>query len=823
MLPRAAHASMLRVAFAAIVATTIVSAFVNADILPSRASIESARPQPTTLASLSPDVQVNVKVPNCFCSGGRPTNQFSPSVAAWGRYVLASWYDLRYRCLGSGLFPAQSYGYSTDYGATFKDAGLLYGPAGSVFFGDPAVTVNSKTGDFYITGYRRITGQSPTGLMGLKGHFVADSFVIDINKTIAPGGPGESYERPWIVADSVSGRVHVVWQATDNTTSGTEIEIQTYDANLNPIGSETVLASEPTSGASVQNPYDVVGPHGELYVAWTRYRDPFVGPLETHELVRCDDFGATYGPMHVVSTLNANTKTDAPGSTRLYGLSDVSMAVDMSMGPHRGRAYMVWDESVHFRDAPFGSYTSVVEVENNGAFATATPFVVGGKLRGTVGTADVDFYRFTATHGQVLVMKADTVTSAGFIRVICETSSDTSSVATYHTLGYADGLGAVVGLPYDGTYYVVIDATDSPPGSYTYLTALYTPTAADYARDQRDQVVSYSDDGVSWSAPVRMNDSPPGYDGCFPSVTVDDRGRVHAFWMDYRSDPGCGDLSNAYMASSGDGGVTWGENRRLSDASSYWSFPATCNFYIHGAYEQIAASGDHLYAIFPDARLGDTDLFMDASLHRLTSSCPPPSTAPAGSSASVPFSLANESSFATPLAWQLVDTRGWLTGATPGLSGTQTLAAQGGSIVLTATLALPPGCTGDSTTVRLITHDPFVPGAYDTCTTVVRCGSNTGITTGFYSLAFASPRPNPSTGRTQMGYTLSRTGPVRLEVFDAAGARIRTLDSGIRGAGPHDVTWDGRDEAGRLVAPAAYFARLDAEGQTMRHVVMVLR
>ena len=489
---------------------------------------------------------MNVKVPNCFCEWRSSTDQFSPSVAAWGRCVLASWYDLPLSLpLGSGLFPAQSYGYSTDYGATFKDSGVALRTRGlGDVFGDPAVTVNSKTGDFLHHRLPPRHGQSPTGLMGLKGHFVADSFVIDINRgDRAWRLQRDPTRRPWIVADSVSGRVRRMASDRQHHERDRDRDPEPYDASLNPIGSETVLASEPTSGASVRRTRTTWSGLTASCTSRGRYRDPFVGPLGTHELVRCDDFGATYGPMHVVSTLSANTKTDAPEPTRLYGLSDVSMAVDIGMGPHRGRAYMVWDESVHFRDAPFGSYTSVVEVENNGAFATATPFVVGGNAARHGGHRR---RRFLPLHRHPRPGAGDEgghghVGWRFIPRHLPRPRATRRAWRRITPWATPTAWGPFVEASLRRHLLRGDRRRRFTPGSYTYLTALYTPTAADYARDQRDQVVSYSDDGVSWSAPVRMNDSPPGYDGCFPSVTVDDRGRVHAFWMDYRSDPGCGD------------------------------------------------------------------------------------------------------------------------------------------------------------------------------------------------------------------------------------------------------------------------------------------
>jgi hypothetical protein len=768
---------------------------------------------------------LNFKVPGCNCSGSIPPNQSAPSVAAWGRFVLVSWYDWRYRCLPAGQFPAQSIGYSTDHGATFRDAGLLFGPPGFLFFGDPAVSVNPKTGDFYVVGYRRPNGSNPNGVLAAKGHFEADSFKVDVRVTAGIASAGETYERPWVAADSVSGRVHVIW--TTYTGSGdSEIEYQGFDANLNPIGSSQVLdEAEYGVGYAVQNPYDAVGPSGELYIGWSTYTNNFEGNPCQHRVVRSDDFGATFSPIQIASSLEVNTLADPPGSTRPYGASDLSIAVDASHGPHRGRVYLVWDESVQYHDAPFGAGTAVVEQENNGSFANANVFTVGGKLRGSTAPGDRDFYRFSGSHGQTLVIRPDTVATAGALRVISDSPGDTASVSTYRTIAYSLGDGLVVGLPYDGNYYLMVDNANGSggTGSYVYSIAFDTPTTGDVARDPRDQMVGYSDDGIHWSGPVRINDSAPGIDGCFPSVSVDERGRVHCSWLDFRASSR-GDLSDAFTASSGDGGATWGANRRLSDASSHWDPLKSCTVYNLGTYQQMVAEGDYVYAVWPDARLGDTDVFVDATRRASSASSPPSATIPGGSDTALPFSLTNEGSIDTPLAWQLVDEAGWLTGAAPGVSGTQTLAAGGGTVTISATFHPPLGCGGDSSVVRFITHDPFVPGYYDTSATTLRCGGATAVSPPQrFELSFRAPWPSPTRGSAHLGYSLAHLGLVRLELFAVNGTRVRVLDSGIREAGPHQVTWDGRDGSGREVASGAYFARLMAEGQTIRRAVIVLR
>jgi len=79
-------------------------------------------------------------------------------------------------------------------------------------------------------------------------------------------------------------------------------------------------------------------------------------------------------------------------------------------------------------------------------------------------------------------------------------------------------------------------------------------------------------------------------------------------------------------------------------------------------------------------------------------------------------------------------------------------------------------------------------------------------------IALEPPRPVPSRGDIVLAYTLERPGFVELVLYDATGRRVRLLDHGHRGAGRHEVRWDGRDQAGRAAPAGVYFVRMAAEG-----------
>ena len=56
--------------------------------------------------------------------------------------------------------------------------------------------------------------------------------------------------------------------------------------------------------------------------------------------------------------------------------------------------------------------------------------------------------------------------------------------------------------------------------------------------------------------------------------------------------------------------------------------------------------------------------------------------------------------------------------------------------------------------------------------------------------------------------------PIRVQVFDLAGRKVRTLPSGNGLAQRYKFTWDGRDEQSRLVPPGTYFVQVAIEGDS---------
>ena len=69
--------------------------------------------------------------------------------------------------------------------------------------------------------------------------------------------------------------------------------------------------------------------------------------------------------------------------------------------------------------------------------------------------------------------------------------------------------------------------------------------------------------------------------------------------------------------------------------------------------------------------------------------------------------------------------------------------------------------------------------------------------------------PNPFHPRTTLGFEVPQSGHVRVSIHDVTGRLVRTLVNEPRSAGRHSVSWEGRDELDRVVAPGVYLYRIE--------------
>jgi hypothetical protein len=77
----------------------------------------------------------------------------------------------------------------------------------------------------------------------------------------------------------------------------------------------------------------------------------------------------------------------------------------------------------------------------------------------------------------------------------------------------------------------------------------------------------------------------------------------------------------------------------------------------------------------------------------------------------------------------------------------------------------------------------------------------------------ARVEPNPLNPNGVLRFSVDKTGPVTVRLFDLSGRLVRTIwDRRVATAGEQEVRIDGRDAGGRTMATGVYFFRIEADG-----------
>jgi hypothetical protein len=96
-------------------------------------------------------------------------------------------------------------------------------------------------------------------------------------------------------------------------------------------------------------------------------------------------------------------------------------------------------------------------------------------------------------------------------------------------------------------------------------------------------------------------------------------------------------------------------------------------------------------------------------------------------------------------------------------------------------------------------------------------------------VAGATPRtvlragPSPFLSQTIVRFALPASERVGLGVYDIRGRLVATLADGVLPAGPHELTWSGRDSGGEEVPAGVYFVRLSTARETLAERIVRIR
>ena len=767
----------------------------------------SARDEQSLVSALGPNVLVNDTT-------GDPANAFGqsePSIVAWGNYVLAAWNN------GKGFFTdsdLMAYGYSTDGGLTFHDGGVIPRPTGYRWASDPVLTVNEKTGDFYFVGL--ILPSATTNGVAIahatfSGPHAPTWETAQIIRQVS--NTTEFIDKPWAVVDSTTSRIYVTY--TDFFANVDKINFQRSTTSWTS-WSTPLQMNDPGTNGLVQGSRPVVGPSGEVYVAW---KEIGLTDADYMRIRKSTNEGSTFASAAQAAAIYDNFGTGAPGFNRERGITFPSIAVDRSPGPRRGYVYVAWNECINWYPSleTVGTTGTVNEVEPNSAPGIGTPFTIGQKLVGhltwTTSPApahgETDYWKFTATQGQSYTFWCDSIPSTLYsMRVICLDDTTRLNLSGDLDPPANNQNGFIVWTcPRSGTYSlrmfnnITDNATCCPSGSYyEVLTGEATPGSGSVARDQRDVMVVSSPDGSSFSAPTRPNNDPPYFDDWLPEVAVSGDGRLYAFWYGWHESPDltCGGESHLYLARSDDGGATWSDVGRVTDAITAWTFTVSNIQPNQGDYIALFANDLNLYPAWTDGRFGNPDIFAMAL---------PLSSTPA----LVSLASADAEPNRVTVTWYA---------ASDQVMEAYVYRLEGQDWVLKAVVD-----RDGQNRLTYVDTDVF-PGVKYSYRLGVReggfeqyFGEVSVIVPSLNYLRIESVRPNPTSREVWVSFTLPQGGPARLSLIDIGGRRVRAREVGSLGPGKHLLDLG----AGLHLPTGVYVVRLEQGGKVETSRVSVVR
>ncbi|MGH7456375.1 MAG: FlgD immunoglobulin-like domain containing protein, partial [bacterium] len=80
------------------------------------------------------------------------------------------------------------------------------------------------------------------------------------------------------------------------------------------------------------------------------------------------------------------------------------------------------------------------------------------------------------------------------------------------------------------------------------------------------------------------------------------------------------------------------------------------------------------------------------------------------------------------------------------------------------------------------------------------------------TFALAQNYPNPFNPSTKIQFSVLEAGVVQLSVYNLQGQEVRTLVFGQMNPGRHTITWNGRDNSGKIVPSGIYLYKLRVNG-----------
>lgn len=249
---------------------------------------------------------------------------------------------------------------------------------------------------------------------------------------------------------------------------------------------------------------------------------------------------------------------DWDGGTYAQGGDKQWMTIDKTGGDGDGHIYSNWTSYYSICYPEFFTRS----VDANESYEDCV-YIPGAPYWGTLATDS----------GGTLYVAGYSDYTNGFIVVPSTTAQDTANPVTWNSF-VSVNLGGDIAIGQGGgpnpagllgQVWIDIDRSDGPYSGYIYVLCSVSRNSNS---DPADVMIARSTDGgISWEPPVRVNQDVSIYNWqWFGTMSVAPDGRIDVVWLDSRDGiPGTYE-SSLYYSYSIDGGETFSDNERISEA-----------------------------------------------------------------------------------------------------------------------------------------------------------------------------------------------------------------------------------------------------------------
>jgi subtilisin family serine protease len=95
--------------------------------------------------------------------------------------------------------------------------------------------------------------------------------------------------------------------------------------------------------------------------------------------------------------------------------------------------------------------------------------------------------------------------------------------------------------------------------------------------------------------------------------------------------------------------------------------------------------------------------------------------------------------------------------------------------------------------------------------------------TGKLSYPTVTIHPEPMNGMATISYSIPFQSEINIEIYDIVGKKVRTLVSEVLSKGTHNITFDGRNEGGSLLASGIYFFHMKTGSYSITEKLVLIR